>query len=142
LIPNQALIGEEIVIRYRALEGLQPLVDIFLVDDKGKELFIKKAQLLTESNDVAGLYEYTIELDPDAGFIAGKPFTVFIQEPTTGNVEAGSIFVDSTSLGDIQEQTALLLEVRENMNATAGMINRIEWIRRQLMFLKSCHGQM
>jgi photosystem II stability/assembly factor-like uncharacterized protein len=33
---------------------------------------------------------------------------------------------------DIGVQTAMLLELREDMNAAAGMINRIEWIRRQL----------
>ena len=42
-----------------------------------------------------------------------------------------------SSLQDIQSQTAMLLELREDMNVTAGMINRIEWIRRQLLDLRA-----
>ena len=38
---------------------------------------------------------------------------------------------------DIRAQTAMLLELREDMNAAAGMINRIEWIRRQLYDLNA-----
>ena len=41
------------------------------------------------------------------------------------------------SVEDIQSQTAMLLELREDMNTTAGMINRIEWIRRQLLDLRA-----
>jgi len=41
------------------------------------------------------------------------------------------------SMEDIQSQTAMLLELREDMSATAGMINRIEWIRRQLLDLRA-----
>ena len=41
------------------------------------------------------------------------------------------------SVEDIQSQTAMLLELREHMNTTAGMINRIEWIRRQLLDLRA-----
>ena len=36
---------------------------------------------------------------------------------------------------DILAQTALLLELREDAHATAEMVNRIEWLRRQLLDL-------
>nr|NIM52618.1 sialidase [Gemmatimonadales bacterium]NIN13286.1 sialidase [Gemmatimonadales bacterium]NIQ99747.1 sialidase [Gemmatimonadales bacterium]NIS64244.1 sialidase [Gemmatimonadales bacterium] len=38
---------------------------------------------------------------------------------------------------DIRAQTAMLRDIRGDMNAAADMINRIEWIRRQLYDLKA-----
>ncbi|MFQ6045419.1 MAG: sialidase [Gemmatimonadales bacterium] len=38
---------------------------------------------------------------------------------------------------DIRAQTAMLLDLRRDMNAAAEMINRVEWVRRQLYDLKA-----
>jgi hypothetical protein len=38
---------------------------------------------------------------------------------------------------DIQQQVALSLEIRDNLNEVVDMINRIEWIRRQLLDLET-----
>jgi len=38
----------------------------------------------------------------------------------------------SGSVEDIQAQTDMLLEIRENLDSAAGMINQIEWIRKQI----------
>ncbi len=40
-------------------------------------------------------------------------------------------------VADIRAQTALLMELREDAQATAEIINRIEWIRRQLLDLRA-----
>ncbi len=41
------------------------------------------------------------------------------------------------SLADIQAQTDLLVEIRQDLNQTAELINRIEWVRRQLLDLEA-----
>jgi photosystem II stability/assembly factor-like uncharacterized protein len=41
------------------------------------------------------------------------------------------------TLADIGQQTAMLLELRDDMNAAADMVNNIEWIRRQVYDLKA-----
>ncbi|UCC48558.1 MAG: sialidase [Gemmatimonadota bacterium] len=41
------------------------------------------------------------------------------------------------TLADVQAQTAMLLELRDDVNAAAGLVNRIEWIRRQLYDLRA-----
>ncbi len=49
-----------------------------------------------------------------------------LKDPNTEGTEA-----------DIRAQTAMLLELRDDMNAAAETINRIEWIRRQLYDLEA-----
>jgi photosystem II stability/assembly factor-like uncharacterized protein len=41
------------------------------------------------------------------------------------------------TLADIQAQTAMVLELRDEINTAADMVNRIEWIRRQVYDLKA-----
>jgi photosystem II stability/assembly factor-like uncharacterized protein len=41
------------------------------------------------------------------------------------------------TLADIQAQTAMVLELRDGINAAADMVNRIEWVRRQALDLKA-----
>ncbi len=43
---------------------------------------------------------------------------------------------------DIQAQTEVLLEIYRNIDATADLINRIEWMRKQLYDLKEILGQI
>ncbi|MBI4598484.1 MAG: hypothetical protein HY737_08820, partial [Candidatus Omnitrophica bacterium] len=102
LLPPTAVIGERLMLRYRAGEKLSPKIDIFLVDTEGKTVNIAKEAAMTESTSNAGLYEYAIDIKKDNGFTPGKPFNVFVRELTTGNLEAGSVFVESTTLSALE----------------------------------------
>ncbi len=69
-----------------------------------------------------GTYAVTLEVN-------GQEFTRDLQvlkDPNSEGTEA-----------DIRTQTAMMSEVWDDMNTTADMINRIEWIRRQVYDLKA-----
>jgi photosystem II stability/assembly factor-like uncharacterized protein len=67
---------------------------------------------------------YTVTLDVD-GVEYTRQLEV-LKDPNSTGTEA-----------DIQAQTAMLFELRDDMNAAAEMVNRIEWIRRQLYDLRA-----
>ena len=67
-----------------------------------KTIIIRQAVPMVESGDDPGLYEYEIDVTADNRFISGKAFTAFVQVAETGNLEAGSVFVQSTSLDSIE----------------------------------------
>ncbi|UCC74655.1 MAG: sialidase [Gemmatimonadota bacterium] len=69
-----------------------------------------------------GTYTVTLEVD-------GREYTRqldVIKDPNSEGTEA-----------DIRAQTAMLMELRDDMNAASELINRIEWIRRQLYDLRA-----
>ena len=72
------------------------------------------------------------------------PFTVFVQEDTTGNFEAGSVFVESTSLGSIEGLVAADSGVKrfakdtyESLKAIQGMLSYDGDVGRALEMLKT-----
>jgi hypothetical protein len=126
LVPVSVLLGEKVTLRYRAGAKLIPLIDLFTTDEKDKEVTIKKAQPMVESKTEPGLYEYEIEVTAENRFVAGKPFTVFVQEKTTGNLEAGSVFVESTSLGALQGLVASDLGTKKAAQDTLDLLSAIK----------------
>ncbi len=69
-----------------------------------------------------GTYTVTLEVDDNS---LAQPLEV-LKDPHSEGTEA-----------DILEQTATLLELRRDMNRAADMVNRIEWVRRQLYDLRA-----
>ncbi len=67
---------------------------------------------------------YTVTLEVDGGEYT-RELSV-LKDPNSEGTEA-----------DIQAQTAMLIELRDDMNAVAELVNRIEWMRRQLYDLKA-----
>ncbi|MEE8587216.1 MAG: sialidase, partial [Acidobacteriota bacterium] len=68
--------------------------------------------------------EYTLTLQ-----VGGQEYTRQLQVLKDPHSEG--------SLEDIRIQTEMLADLREDMNAAAALINRIEWIRRQLYDLRA-----
>jgi photosystem II stability/assembly factor-like uncharacterized protein len=67
-------------------------------------------------------------------------YTVVLEVNGTEYTQQLAVLKDPSSEGseaDIQAQTAMLMELRDDMNAVAELVNRIEWIRRQLYDLKA-----
>ncbi|KPK81996.1 MAG: hypothetical protein AMS25_04140 [Gemmatimonas sp. SM23_52] len=69
-----------------------------------------------------GTYTVTLALD-------GREYTRQLEVLKDPNSEG--------TLADIQAQTAMLRELRDDINAAAELVNRIEWIRRQLYDLRA-----
>jgi photosystem II stability/assembly factor-like uncharacterized protein len=66
-------------------------------------------------------------------------YTVSLEVGETKHTQELQVIKDPNSEGteeDIRAQTEMLLELREDMNAAAELINTIEWIRRQIYDLK------
>jgi photosystem II stability/assembly factor-like uncharacterized protein len=73
---------------------------------------------------VAAPGNYTVRLDVD-GKQSSAPLTILRDPHTIGTSQ------------QIDAQTALLLQIRDEANQVAAMINRIEWIRRQAQDLET-----
>ncbi|MGH2667564.1 MAG: hypothetical protein ACRDH5_00310, partial [bacterium] len=128
LVPTAVLLGEAVTLRYRAGEKLSPLIDISTADREGRILAIAKAQPMAESTTQPGLYEYKIAVNRANNFIAGKPFTVLVQESTTGNLEAGSVFVESTTLGSLEGLVAADTGAKRIAQETLDTIKAIQGV--------------
>jgi hypothetical protein len=102
LLPPSILMGETIIIRYRSLAGLAPTIKLFTLDKDNKTVTIQDEIEMKETEATPGLYEYSIKVLTENKFLSGKPFTVFVQESSTGNLEAGSVFVEGTSLTNLE----------------------------------------
>jgi len=126
LVPQTVLMGETTTLRYRGGEGLVPLIDVFGFDENEEQVYMAKAQPMTESPDEPGLYTYEVDVTADNGFISGQPFTVFVQEATTGNFEAGSVYVQSVSLDSIQGMIAGDTGAKRIAQDTLDLLNGME----------------
>jgi hypothetical protein len=104
------------------------MIDIFTTDSKDQTQTITAAQPMVESKTQPGLYEYEIEVSPKNNFFPGKPFTVFVQEPKTGNLEAGSVFVETSSLGTIEGLVAADTGSKRLAQETLDMIKGIQGV--------------
>ncbi|MBI3324566.1 MAG: hypothetical protein HYZ92_04730, partial [Candidatus Omnitrophica bacterium] len=126
LLPTAVLIGETLPIRYRAGEGLAPLVDIFTADADGKTITVVKSKPLIENTEKKGLYEFSIKVTKDAGFNPGKPATIFVKEETTGNLEAGAVFVETTTLGALEGLIASNSGSKAAIQQTLAAVNAVK----------------
>ena len=65
-------------------------------------------------------------------------YTVALMAGDTEETRSLNVLKDPRSEGsleDIAEQTAMLRELREDLEVVAGMANEIEWLRRQILDL-------
>jgi photosystem II stability/assembly factor-like uncharacterized protein len=72
--------------------------------------------------------------------VAPGTYTVTLEVGEEQHTRQLEVLKDPNTEGseaDIRAQTSMLLELRDDMNAAAEMINSIEWIRRQLYDLKA-----
>ncbi|MBI4355439.1 MAG: hypothetical protein HY597_03170 [Candidatus Omnitrophica bacterium] len=122
LLPLTVLAGtKNVELKYRGEAGKQPLIDIFDASNKK----IVSAAPMTESSDQPGLYVYTVKEIESTKYIAGKIFTVVVQESTTGNLEAGGVLVESTSLttleGLVSSSSGTKPYIQQTLDAVKGV---------------------
>ena len=121
IIPNSVLVGGNVEIRYRNTTGLLPLMDIISYDG----VILYGAQPLYESATTPGLYGYDLFVDGNT-FMPGKAFTVIVTESTTGNLQAGSIMVESTSLTSIEGLASSIPQIKSMTDAALEAIKGVE----------------
>ncbi|MBU1086222.1 MAG: GPI anchored serine-threonine rich family protein [Candidatus Omnitrophica bacterium] len=132
ILPTTVLTGGTVNIRFRIASGLMPLMDVISFDGT----MLRNQQPLIESTSVRGLYGYDLYID-GTQFKPGKAFTVVVTENTTGNLQAGSVMVESTSLTSIEglassipqvksiaDQTLQAVDALQNTLATGGDLGR------------------
>ncbi|MDD5593097.1 MAG: hypothetical protein PHV44_07455, partial [Candidatus Omnitrophica bacterium] len=93
---NLAKTGDTLVIRYRTLSGLSPVIDVYNADNK--QVISKEGM---EENGDTGIYEYAVT------FLQGwgkGDFTVICSEPTNGVMDGLTISVIKTSLEEVYDQ--------------------------------------
>ncbi|MFH0796378.1 MAG: Ser-Thr-rich GPI-anchored membrane family protein [Candidatus Omnitrophota bacterium] len=96
ILPEKVMVGDEMQITYRIQAGLHPTADIYNSDGKAVLTDVP----LDESSESPGLYTYTLKVE-STKFKGGKPITVMVSEPVTGNLEVGSTEAETTTLTDI-----------------------------------------
>ncbi|MFH2145094.1 MAG: hypothetical protein ABII75_03590 [Candidatus Omnitrophota bacterium] len=120
ILPNSVLVGESVEVRYRINSGLMPLMDVVSYDG----VSIMSGQPLMESTMTKGLYGYDIYIN-GALYKPGKAFTVIVTESSTGNLQAGSVMVESTSLTSIEGLTASIPQIR---TATDNVLSALQGV--------------
>ncbi|MFH1062049.1 MAG: hypothetical protein V1747_04095 [Candidatus Omnitrophota bacterium] len=121
ILPTSVLTGGTVNIRFRIASGLMPLMDVISFDGT----MLRSQQPLIESNSVAGLYGYDLYID-GSQFKPGKAFTVVVTENTTGNLQAGSVMVESTSLTSIEGLASSIPQVKSIADSTLAAVNALQ----------------
>ncbi len=121
ILPTSVLTGATAEVRYRIDSGLMPLMDIIAFDGT----VIMGARLLIESATTAGLYGFDIFVDANL-FVAGKAFTVLVTESTTGNLQAGSVMVESTTLSSIEGLASSIPQIKSITDDVLSAIKGVE----------------
>jgi hypothetical protein len=121
ILPTSVLVGDTVEIRYRISTQLMPLMDIIAYDGT----ILRKNQPLIESGTTAGLYGYDLVVDATM-FKAGKAFTVMVSESTTGNLQAGSVMVEATSLTSIEGLASGIPQLKSVTDKALDAIQNVE----------------
>ncbi|HTL47646.1 MAG TPA: hypothetical protein VL688_06230 [Verrucomicrobiae bacterium] len=140
LIPTSVLLGDDFVIRYRGGKtGLIPFLRV--LSNEGEPIL--QQQPMKPVPDVEGLYEYVFPRISTAEFTAGKAVTVMVEENETGNFEAGSVFIESTTLSEVQGLVAAgmgkskeLQEISEQIKGVSNVVSEKGYIGQMLEALK------
>ncbi|MCK5451319.1 MAG: hypothetical protein KAI70_06105, partial [Candidatus Omnitrophica bacterium] len=148
ILPTSILQGEPLNVRYRVIgAGAIPIMDIYNHDD---ELLIG-SQVLSLVSGVEELYSYDVsEEDSQNLFTGGKAITIMVTEAQSGNLEVGSVMVETMSLSAvaglasaapkaaslIQEALDTIGAVRELISIDAGETNKaLEKLQNTVEFL-------
>ncbi|MFH1459976.1 MAG: hypothetical protein ABIG64_06340, partial [Candidatus Omnitrophota bacterium] len=120
IIPDSVLIGGTVEVRYRIASGLMPLMEVTTYD--GTKVF--NGVPLIESVITRGLYGYDIFVDGKQ-FMPGKAFSIVVTEHTTGNLQAGSVMVESTTLTSIEGLASSVPQVKSVVDDTLEMVEEL-----------------
>jgi hypothetical protein len=121
ILPTSVLVGGTVEIRYRIATQLMPLMDVIAFDGT----MLRSSQQLIESTTTAGLYGFDLPISA-AQFKPGKAFTVVVTESTTGNLQAGSVMVESTSLTSIEGLASSIPQVKSVVDDTLAAVSALQ----------------
>ncbi len=93
ILPDSLLVGDTLNVRYRVIgAGAVPIMDLYDHDNN----LIVGSQILTAVPGVEELYGYDVLIDDS--FTGGKAITIMVTEANSGNLEVGSVMIESMSL--------------------------------------------
>ncbi|HEX9780026.1 MAG TPA: GPI anchored serine-threonine rich family protein [bacterium] len=113
MLPDTVLLGDrDVVLSYRAFEGLVPLITVTTLDQKGSEVVIAQFEPMSPNPERPEVYNYVIPEINSPPFVAGKFVSVVVEAevfehpllegPPVKNLEAGAFIVESTTLSTLE----------------------------------------